>query len=164
MQSFTLSKIFNIINNFIFNFVAVASLLSRVQLFVTPWTAARQSSLFHHLPEFPQTHMHWVSDAFLLRLAQQAGFLKAPYGERMRNETQKLREKWRSGDQHRSKVKVPKLNPSQLYYTFNREWKNMRELNYHRKNEGMELKQQQCPVVDGAGDRSKVRCCKNNIA
>ena len=28
------------------------------------------------------------------------------------------------------------------------------------KNEGMELKQKQCPVVDGTGDRSKVQCCK----
>ena len=29
-----------------------------------------------------------------------------------------------------------------------------------RKNEGMEPKQNQHPVVDGTGDRSKVRCCK----
>ena len=29
-----------------------------------------------------------------------------------------------------------------------------------RKNEGMEPKQRQCPVVDVTGDRSKVRCCK----
>ena len=29
-----------------------------------------------------------------------------------------------------------------------------------KKNEGMEPKQKQCPVVDGTGDRSKVRCCK----
>ena len=31
--------------------------------------------------------------------------------------------------------------------------------NNSRKNEGMELKQKQYPVVDGTGDRSKVRCC-----
>ena len=31
--------------------------------------------------------------------------------------------------------------------------------NNSRKNEGMEPKQKQ-PVVDGTGDRSKVRCCK----
>ena len=31
--------------------------------------------------------------------------------------------------------------------------------NNTRKNEGMELKQKH-PVVDGTGDRSKVRCCK----
>ena len=42
----------------------------------------------------------------------------AIHSERMRNETQKFREKRGSGDQHRSKVKVLKLNPSQLYYTF----------------------------------------------
>ena len=29
-----------------------------------------------------------------------------------------------------------------------------------RKNEGMEPKQKQYPVVDGAGDRNKIRCCK----
>ena len=32
--------------------------------------------------------------------------------------------------------------------------------NNSRKNEGMEPKQKQYPVVDGIGDRSKVRCCK----
>ena len=32
--------------------------------------------------------------------------------------------------------------------------------NNSRKNEGMEPKQKQHPVVDGTGDRSKVHCCK----
>ena len=32
--------------------------------------------------------------------------------------------------------------------------------NKSRKNEGMEPKQKQHPAVDGTGDRSKVRCCK----
>ena len=32
--------------------------------------------------------------------------------------------------------------------------------NNSRKNEGMQPKQNQYPVVDGTGDRSKVRCCK----
>ena len=32
--------------------------------------------------------------------------------------------------------------------------------NNSRKNEGMEPKQKQHPVVDGIGDRSKVQCCK----
>ena len=32
--------------------------------------------------------------------------------------------------------------------------------NNSRKNEGMEPKQKQHPVMDGTGDRSKVRCCK----
>ena len=32
--------------------------------------------------------------------------------------------------------------------------------NNFRKNEGMEPKQKQCPVVDVTGDRSKVQCCK----
>ena len=52
----------------------------------------------------------------------------------MRNETQELKredtvrskftrhsENQESGDQHHSKVKVLKLNPSQLYHTFSRE-------------------------------------------
>ena len=33
--------------------------------------------------------------------------------------------------------------------------------NKSRKNEGMEPKQNQYPVVDVTGDRSKVRCCKD---
>ena len=35
--------------------------------------------------------------------------------------------------------------------------------NNSRKNEGMEPKQKQHPVVDVTGDGSKVRCYKNNI-
>ena len=30
----------------------------------------------------------------------------------------------------------------------------------HKKNEGMEPKEKQNPVVDVTGDRSKVQCCK----
>ena len=30
----------------------------------------------------------------------------------------------------------------------------------HRRNEGMEPKQKQYPAVDVTGDRSKIRCCK----
>ena len=34
-----------------------------VQLLVTPWNATRQASLAsHYLPEFAQTHVHWVTD------------------------------------------------------------------------------------------------------
>ena len=36
--------------------------------------------------------------------------------------------------------------------------------NNSRKNEGMEPKQKQHPVVDGTGDRSKVRCCKEQYS
>ena len=46
--------------------IVVVQLLSHVQLFATLWTAARQASGFcvlHYLPEFAQTHAHWVSDA-----------------------------------------------------------------------------------------------------
>ena len=38
--------------------------ISRVRLFATPWSAARQASLVHHqLLKFTRTHVHWVSDA-----------------------------------------------------------------------------------------------------
>ena len=40
-------------------------------------------------------------------------------------------------------------------YTTGDQWRNN-----SRKNEGMEPKQKQYPVVDLTGDRSKVRCCK----
>ena len=36
--------------------------LSRVRLFVTPWTAARQASL-HQLLKLAQTNVHWVGNA-----------------------------------------------------------------------------------------------------
>ena len=36
--------------------------------------------------------------------------------------------------------------------------------NNSRKNEGMEPKQKQYPVVDVTSDRSKIQCCKSNIA
>ena len=40
-------------------------------------------------------------------------------------------------------------------YTTEDQWRNN-----SRKNEGMEPKQKEHPAVDGTGDRSKVRCCK----
>ena len=44
--------------------VIVVQLLSHVQLFVTPWTAAMQGfPVLHYLPEFAEIHVHWVSDA-----------------------------------------------------------------------------------------------------
>ena len=36
--------------------------------------------------------------------------------------------------------------------------------NKYRKNKGMEPKQKQYPAVDVTGERSKIRCCKSNIA
>ena len=36
--------------------------------------------------------------------------------------------------------------------------------NNSRKSEEMEPKQKQHPAVDVTGDRSKVQCCKDNIA
>ena len=59
-------------------------LVSRVWLFVTPWTAACQA-VHHQLPEPAQTHAHWVGDAIqrshpllssslpALKLSQQQG-------------------------------------------------------------------------------------------
>ena len=42
-------------------------------------------------------------------------------------------------------------------YTIGEKWRNN-----SRKNEEMEPKQKQCPVVDGIGDGSKVNAVKNN--
>ena len=39
-------------------FTVVVQSLIHVQLYVTPWTTARQTSVLHHLPEFAQTHVH----------------------------------------------------------------------------------------------------------
>ena len=47
-----------------FSVTVVVQLLSHVQLFVTPWTAARQTPfVLHYLLEFAQIHVHRVSDA-----------------------------------------------------------------------------------------------------
>ena len=51
------------------------------------------------------------------------------------------------------KEELPKSLGAQ--YTTGDQWRNN-----SRKNEGMEPKQKQYPVVDVTGDRSKVRCCK----
>ena len=51
------------------------------------------------------------------------------------------------------KDKLPRSVGAQ--YATGDQWRNN-----SRKNEGMEPKQKQHPVVDGTGDRSKVRCCK----
>ena len=44
-------------------------------------------------------------------------------------------------------------------YAIGDQWRNN-----SRKNEWMEPKQKQYPAVDVTGDRSKVQCCKSNIA
>ena len=51
------------------------------------------------------------------------------------------------------KDELPRLVGAQ--YATGDQWRN----NF-RKNEGMEPKKKQLPVVDGTGDRSKVQCCK----
>ena len=53
----------------------------------------------------------------------------------------------------RWKMELPRLVGAQ--YATGDQWRNN-----SRKNEEMEPKQKQHPVVDGTGDRSKVRCCK----
>ena len=51
------------------------------------------------------------------------------------------------------KDELPRLVGAQ--YATGEEWENN-----SRKNEEMEPKKKQCPVVDVTGDGSKVRCCK----
>ena len=51
------------------------------------------------------------------------------------------------------KGELPRLVDAQ--YATGDQWRNNT-----RKNEGMEPKQKQYPVVDVTGDRSKARCCK----
>ena len=48
----------------VWTYISSVQLLSRVQLFVTPWTAARQASLsITNSQKFTQTHVHRVGDA-----------------------------------------------------------------------------------------------------
>ena len=51
------------------------------------------------------------------------------------------------------KDELPRLVGAQ--YDSGDQWRNN-----SRKNEGVEPKQKQYPVMDGTGDRSKVQCCK----
>ena len=55
------------------------------------------------------------------------------------------------------KEELPRLVGAQ--YATGDQWRNN-----SRKNEEMEPKQKQCPVVNVNGDGSKVPCCKSNIA
>ena len=55
------------------------------------------------------------------------------------------------------KDELPRLVGAQ--YATGDQW-----INNSRKNEGMEPKQKQHPIVDGTGDRSKVRCCKEQYS
>ena len=44
--------------------IVVVQLLSCVRLFVTLWVCSVPGfPVLHHLPEFAQTRVHWVSDA-----------------------------------------------------------------------------------------------------
>ena len=55
------------------------------------------------------------------------------------------------------KDELPRLVGAQ--YATGNQWRNN-----SRKNEEMEPKQKQHPVLGMTGDRSKVQCCKRNIA
>ena len=54
------------------------------------------------------------------------------------------------------KEKLPR--PLGAQYATGDQWRNN-----SRKNEGMEPKQKQNPLVDVTGDRSKVQCCKEHL-
>ena len=58
---------------------------------------------------------------------------------------------------HRTLKELPRSVGAQ--YATGESWRNN-----SRKNEGMEPKQKQRPVVNRTGDGSKVRCCKEHIA
>ena len=59
----------------------------------------------------------------------------------------------KNGNDRILKEELPRLVGTQ--YAAGDQWRNN-----SRKNEGMEPKQEQYPVVDVTDDRSKVRCCK----
>ena len=66
---------------------------------------------------------------------------------------------WKPHDQCRKQnyriLKEELLRSVGAKYTTGDQWRNN-----SRKNEGMEPKQKQYPIVDVTGDRSKVQCCK----
>ena len=68
---------FNLIIYLKLIWVVVVQWLSHVQLFATPWTAARQNPVLHHLLELDQPHVHWVDNAFQPSLSLSFPFLPA---------------------------------------------------------------------------------------
>ena len=61
---YTISGDSQTLSNSVWKFNQSAQLLSRLWLFATPWTAARQASQsITNSPEFAQTHVHRVSNA-----------------------------------------------------------------------------------------------------
>ena len=84
-----------------------AKLTRAINLHASGWSVHPWSGQTVKFPQWTQSFLG------ISRPARQAEFLKAWYDKRMRNKTQKFSEKRGSGDQHHSKVKVPKLNPSQ---------------------------------------------------
>ena len=66
-------------------------------------------------------------------------------------------EKYEKAKRQDTEIWTPQVSRCQLCYR--EEWKNN-----SRKNEEMEPKQKQCPVVDVTGDGSKVQCCKEQYS
>ena len=57
----------------------VLQLLSCVWIFVTPWSAAYQAlPVFHYLPEFAQTHVHWCSPTISIISTSVSPFSSCP--------------------------------------------------------------------------------------
>ena len=48
---------------FEYRLTVVVQLVSHVQLFATPWTAAHQPSLSLTIPQFAQIHVHCIGDS-----------------------------------------------------------------------------------------------------
>ena len=99
-------------------------------------------SVHHQLPEFTQTHVHWVGDA--IQPFHPLSFPSPPALDKNRQKT------WQ--------WKLHLCRWEGVQYITGEEWKT--STNNSRKNEVAGLKWKWHRVVDMAGGERKVRCCK----
>ena len=144
------------------------SLFSRVQLFVTPWTVAHQAppsmglsrqEYWSGLP-LPSLTRFFSCNLMLptSHILTQCGPLEKGNGKPLQYSClQNPMNSMKRQNDRTLKNELPRSVGA--HYATGDQWRNN-----SRKNEGMEPKQKQHPFVDGTGDRSKVQCCKSNIA
>ena len=90
--------------------------LSRVRLVVTPWTSFSMPGLpvHHQLPEFTQTHVHWVGDVI-----QPSHLLSSPSPPSINLSQHQCLFKWVNSSHQVAKVFTFQLQYQSFQWTFN---------------------------------------------
>ena len=150
-------------------------MLSHVRLFATPWTAAHQASLSitNSRSSLNLMSTKSVMPSSHLVLCHPLLFLPSSFPNiRVFSNTSVLCIRWPKYWSFSFSISLSNEYPGPI--SFKMDWLDLLVVqgtlaqnatgdqwrNNSRKNEGMEPKQKQHPVVDVTGDGSKVRCCK----